>query len=122
MHMNQNTEFVEEKPYADKYYVDDKEVVYADRYIQDVKYIAADVKYVAGDKFVNSDVKFVNSDIKFVNSDGKFVNSDVKYVLDGKEAILPEKYSYQNFEEVNYQDNGYGDRPDKKAALKIKLR
>ncbi|XP_061380262.1 histone lysine demethylase PHF8-like isoform X1 [Danaus plexippus] len=121
MHMNQNTEFVEEKPYADKYYVDNKEVVYADRYIQDVKYIAADVKYVAGDKFVNSDVKFVNSDIKFVNSDGKFVNSDVKYVLDGKEAILPEKYSYQNFEEVNYQDNGYGDRQDKKAALKVKL-
>ncbi|OWR48267.1 JmjC domain-containing histone demethylation protein 1D [Danaus plexippus plexippus] len=121
MHMNQNTEFVEEKTYADKYYVDNKEVVYADRYIQDVKYIAADVKYVAGDKFVNSDVKFVNSDIKFVNSDGKFVNSDVKYVLDGKEAILPEKYSYQNFEEVNYQDNGYGDRQDKKAALKVKL-
>lgn len=30
MHMGQNGEFVEEKVYADKYYVDNKEVVYQD--------------------------------------------------------------------------------------------
>ncbi|XP_038219365.1 lysine-specific demethylase phf2-like [Zerene cesonia] len=144
MHMtpnSQNGEFVEEKIYADKYYVDNKEVAYADRYatdmkyVNDVKYVGNDVKFVTNDvkyvnnnaKFVSNDVKFANSNIKFVNSDVKFVNTEVKYVTALPEAkyivdkeVLPEKYTYQNYE-VAYQDgNGFVERHEKKN-LKVKI-
>ncbi|XP_050357014.1 lysine-specific demethylase phf2-like isoform X2 [Nymphalis io] len=123
MHMTPNGEYPEDKVYADKYYIDNKEVLYPDRYIQDVKFVNSDAKYVNNDVKYISDSKFVNSDVKFVNSEIKYVNGvpDTKYVLESKE-ILPEKYAYQTYDEVTYQDgNGYVDRQDKKSALKIKL-
>lgn len=115
--MTPNGDYTDEKIYADKFYIDNKEVLYPDRYVQD-KYVDSDVKFVTGDsKLVSSDVKYVNSDIKYVNS-----IPDTKYVVDGKE-ILTEKYAYQSYEHVTYQEgNGYIDRQDKKTSLKIKLK
>ncbi|XP_050555568.1 histone lysine demethylase PHF8 isoform X2 [Spodoptera frugiperda] len=93
MHMGQNGEFVEEKNYNDKFYIDNKEVVYQERYVttQDGKY-------------------------------GNGV-PDTKYVVEGKEMVIADKgYAYQTYEEVSYPDgNGYVDRPDKKTTLKIKM-
>ncbi|XP_034836697.1 lysine-specific demethylase phf2-like [Maniola hyperantus] len=165
MHMqpNANGDF-EEKVYADKFYIDSKEVVYPERYIQDVKYVTSDVKYVnSGVKYVDNGVKYIDSGVKYVDSGVKYVDSDVKYVdpnvkyLDanvkyvdngvkyvegdvkivtddvkyvngvpdikyGLEKDFSEKYAYQNYDEVAYQDgNGYVDRQDKKVGLKIKL-
>ncbi|CAG4981083.1 unnamed protein product [Colias eurytheme] len=98
MHMtpnSQNGEFIEEKIYADKYYIDNKEVPYTERYAADLKYVN-DVKYVSNDaKFVNSDVKYVSNDVKFVSNDVKFVNSDVKFVTNDV------KYVNNNVKYVN---------------------
>ncbi|XP_013168599.1 PREDICTED: histone lysine demethylase PHF8-like [Papilio xuthus] len=43
---------------------------------------------------------------------------DAKYILENKD--IPEKFTYQNYEEHSYQDNGYVDRIDKKI-LKVKI-
>ncbi|CAF4902383.1 unnamed protein product [Pieris macdunnoughi] len=96
MHMTPNTQngdYIEEKLYADKFYIDNKEVTFTDRYSTDIKYVA--------------DAKYVN--------DVKYVNSDVKYVV---EKEVPEKF-YQNYE-VAYQDNGYEERQEKKN-MKVKV-
>ncbi|XP_052745163.1 histone lysine demethylase PHF8 isoform X1 [Bicyclus anynana] len=126
MHMQPNGDY-DDKVYADKFYVDNKEV-FPERYIHDVKYVTSDIKYVNnGVKYVESgvkyvdNVKYVDTDVKVVTDDVKFVNGvpDVKY---GLEKDFSEKYAYQNYEEVPYQDgNGYVERQDKKAGLKIKL-
>ncbi|KAG6448268.1 hypothetical protein O3G_MSEX005421 [Manduca sexta] len=89
MHMTPNGEFVEEKPYADKFYIDNKEVVYQERFVQSVDY-----------------------------ANGL---PDAKYIVDSKEVVLPEKYAYQTYEEVAYNDNGYVEKIDKKSVLKIKM-
>lgn len=143
--MQPNGEY-EEKVYADKFYIDNKEVVYPDRYIQDVKYVTSDVKYVnSGVKYVDNGVKYVDANVnnvkyvdssvasvKYVDASVKYVESDVKVMTDDVKYVngvpdvkyaLEEKYAYQNYEEVAYQDgNGYVDRQDKKAVLKIKLK
>ncbi|XP_072945934.1 uncharacterized protein [Epargyreus clarus] len=102
MHMGQNGEYVEEKIYPEKFYIDNKEVIYTDN-----RFVAADVKYI---NQVATDVKYGNG------------LPDVKYV-DAKEVVLPEKYAYQGYEEIAaYQDaNGYVERQDKKTVLKIKM-
>ncbi|KAJ8705324.1 hypothetical protein PYW07_011151 [Mythimna separata] len=96
MHMAQNGEFVEEKVYADKFYVDNKEVVYQERYVQ------------------NQDVKYAN---------GIPDTKSTAYVVEGKEMVIPDKgYAYQTYEEVSYPENGaYVERTDKKTTLKIKM-
>ncbi|KAF9823550.1 hypothetical protein SFRURICE_011403 [Spodoptera frugiperda] len=93
MHMGQNGEFVEEKNYNDKFYIDNKEVVYQERYV------------------TTQDGKYANG------------VPDTKYVVEGKEMVIADKgYAYQTYEEVSYPDgNGYVDRPDKKTTLKIKM-
>lgn len=103
MHMGQNGEYVDEKIYPDKFFIDNKEVIYTDN-----RFVAADVKYI---NQVGTDVKYANG------------LPDVKYV-DTKEVVLPEKYAYQGYEEIaGYQDaNGYVERQDKKAILKIKMK
>ncbi|XP_028044329.1 lysine-specific demethylase phf2-like [Bombyx mandarina] len=90
MHMTPNGDFIEEKIYSEKFYIDNKDGGYQDRYLQNVEY-----------------------------SNGL---PDVKYLVEGKEMVLPEKYAYQNYEEVqNYSEaNGYVERSDKKV-LKIKM-
>lgn len=95
MHMTPNGEFAEEKIYGDKYYIDNKEVLYPERFVQDVKYVTNEEKFVNG--------------------------VPEKYALETKE-LVGDKYSYQ-YDEVTYQDgNGFVDRQDKKSGLKIKLR
>ncbi|XP_063543154.1 uncharacterized protein LOC134751607 [Cydia strobilella] len=80
MHMAQPDEFVEEKIYADKFYIENKEVVYDSRYPQGIKY-----------------------------ANGL---QDTKYIVESKEP-LPEKYTFQHYEEPVYHDPAY-DRQDKK--------
>lgn len=89
--MTPNGDFIEEKIYSEKFYIDNKDGGYQDRYLQNVEY-----------------------------SNGL---PDVKYLVEGKEMVLPEKYAYQNYEEVqNYSEaNGYVERSDKKV-LKIKMK
>ncbi|CAK1546800.1 unnamed protein product [Leptosia nina] len=101
MHMAQNAQngdFIEEKIYSDKYYIDNKEVAFNDRYATDLKYV--------------SDAKFVN-DVKYVNT-----LPEAKFIVE--KEVLPEKFAYQNFE-VAYQDgNGYVERQEKKN-VKVKM-
>ncbi|CAH0599161.1 unnamed protein product [Chrysodeixis includens] len=93
MHMGQNGEFVEEKAYGDKFFIDNKEVVYQERY-------------------VTQDVKYANG-----LPDTKYVVEGKEMVLPEK------GYAYQTYEEVGYQEgNGYVERADKKtASLKNKM-
>ncbi|XP_063370023.1 lysine-specific demethylase phf2-like [Cydia amplana] len=84
MHMAQPDEFVEEKIYADKFYIENKEVVYDSRYPQGIKY-----------------------------ANGL---QDTKYIVETKDP-LPEKYTFQHYEEPLYHDPAY-DRQDK---MKIRL-
>lgn len=107
MHATQNTQNGEEKIYAEKFYIDNKEAAFTDRY-------STDIKYDTNPKYVN-DVKYVNTDVKYV-SDIKYVNSmpETKYVI---EKEVPERI-YQNYQA--YQDNGYADRHEKKN-LKVKM-
>ncbi|XP_050678396.1 lysine-specific demethylase 7 homolog [Leptidea sinapis] len=124
MHMTQNGDFVEEKVYADKYYIDNKEVTYPDRYVTDVKYVNGDVKYANSDvKYANSDVKYLSSEIKYIStsSDVKYVNSDIKYANELPDAkllvdkeVLPDKFVYQTYDGV------YQEYVDKKS-LKVKI-
>ncbi|VVC89482.1 unnamed protein product, partial [Leptidea sinapis] len=124
MHMTQNGDFVEEKVYADKYYIDNKEVTYPDRYVTDVKYVNGDVKYANSDvKYANSDVKYLSSDLKYIStsSDVKYVNSDIKYANELPDAkllvdkeVLPDKFVYQTYDGV------YQEYVDKKS-LKVKI-
>ncbi|XP_068624733.1 lysine-specific demethylase phf2-like isoform X2 [Battus philenor] len=89
MHMAQNGEYPEEKVYADKFYIDNKEVVF-------------------------QETRYVNSDVKYANG-----LPEAKYIIENKE--LPEKYTYQSYEEQGYQDgNGYVERVEKKS-LKVKM-
>ncbi|RVE50593.1 hypothetical protein evm_004717 [Chilo suppressalis] len=74
MHMAQNGEYVDEKVYADKFYIDNKEVVY-----NDVRYMTQDVKYVNG-------------------------APEAKYVTDNKEMMITDKYPYPNYEEQIYDN------------------
>lgn len=106
--MTPNGEFTEEKIYTDKYYIDNKEVIYPERFVQDVKYVTND------EKFVTTEEKFVTNEVKFVNGVPE------KYALETKE-IVGDKYSYQ-YDDVTYQDGNGFDRQDKKTGLKIKLR
>ncbi|XP_061724570.1 lysine-specific demethylase phf2-like isoform X1 [Cydia pomonella] len=80
MHMAQPDEFAEEKIYADKFYIENKEVVYDNRYPQGIKY-----------------------------ANGL---QETKYIVESKEH-LPEKYTFQHYEEPLYHDPAY-DRQDKK--------
>nr|XP_049705371.1 histone lysine demethylase PHF8 isoform X2 [Helicoverpa armigera] len=93
MHMGQNGEFVDEKVYTDKFFIDNKEVVYQERY-------------------VTQDVKFANG-----LPDTKYVVEGKEMVIPEK------GYAYQTYEEVRYpEENGYVERSDKKpTALKIKM-
>ncbi|XP_060807494.1 histone lysine demethylase PHF8 [Amyelois transitella] len=87
MHMGQNGEFVEEKSYVDKFYVE---------------------------KEVYSDARFVNQEVKY--------NGLPEAKFETKDVVVPEKYTFQNYEEQGYQEpNGYIERHDKKNVLKIKL-
>ncbi|XP_041983980.1 histone lysine demethylase PHF8-like isoform X2 [Aricia agestis] len=92
MHMTPNGEYAEEKVYMDKLYIDNKEVLYPERYVQE-KYVT-DIKYVAADKYNTPEVKYV------------------------EKVIADQKYIYQTYEE-SYDGNGY-DR-DKKTVLKMKM-
>ncbi|CAG5020368.1 unnamed protein product [Parnassius apollo] len=98
MHMAQNGDFVDEKVYADKLYIENKEVVFQDSRFQDPRYVSTDVKYTNG-------------------------LPEAKYIIDTKETVLPEKYTFQHYEEPvqGYHDgNGYVERLDKKV-LKVKM-
>ncbi|CAH0764708.1 unnamed protein product [Diatraea saccharalis] len=74
MHMAQNGEFVEEKVYADKFYIDNKEIVY-----NETRYMTQDIKYPNG-------------------------IPEAKYVTDNKEMMITDKYPYPNYEEQIYDN------------------
>ncbi|KAL4712519.1 hypothetical protein ACJJTC_007535, partial [Scirpophaga incertulas] len=74
VHMAPNGHYPEEKIYADKFFIDNKEVVY-----NDVRYMTQEMKYSNG-------------------------LPDQKYVPDNKELVITEKYPYQSYEEQHYDN------------------
>ncbi|CAB3255032.1 unnamed protein product [Arctia plantaginis] len=91
MHMTQNGEFVEEKVYADKFFIENKEVIYQERYVP-------------------QEVIRTNGlpETKFV-IDSKDVVIQEKYPYQTYEEV------------PYHDGNGYVDRVDKKNAIKIKM-
>ncbi|XP_013148979.1 PREDICTED: lysine-specific demethylase phf2-like isoform X3 [Papilio polytes] len=81
MHMGQNGEITEEKVYADKFYVGNKEVVFEERYVTDVKYNGlTETKYIIENKDIPENYNYQKFEEHSYHDNGYVDRIDKKIV------------------------------------------
>lgn len=81
MHMGQNGEITEDKVYADKFYVGNKEVVFEERYVTDVKYNGlTETKYIIENKDIPENYNYQKFEEHSYHDNGYVDRIDKKIV------------------------------------------